>query len=207
MFRTYEQHAAAAINDIISDMGFRRREFEMRAIPFSGSWGTSSSIAFSLANEATADEPEVEDESLSKKERKALQQNRVREKATELAEKIAAALQQRPENARVEAVNGYINIYFDTNQVANHVIGTVVSEGAAYGRGSAQTDKVMIEYSQPNTHKEFHVGHLRNTCLGEALARITAFAGYETVRATYPGDLGLHDIRTLWCYTAFNANE
>ncbi len=114
MFRTYEQHAAATINDIISDMGFRRREFEMRSIPFSGSWGTSSSIAFAIANEATADDPDIEDESLSKKERKALQQNRVREKATELAEQIAAALQQRPEYARVEAVNGYINIYFDT---------------------------------------------------------------------------------------------
>jgi arginyl-tRNA synthetase len=207
MFRTYEQHAAAAINDIISEMGFRRREFEMRAIPFSGSWGTSSSIAFALANEATAEEPAVEDESLSKKERKALQQSRVREKATELAEQIAGALQTRPEYARVEAANGYINIYFDTNQVANQVIGTVVREGASFGRGAAQADKVMIEYSQPNTHKEFHVGHLRNTCLGEALARITAFAGYETVRATYPGDIGLHVIRTLWCYTAFHADE
>jgi arginyl-tRNA synthetase len=207
MFRTYEQHAAAAINDIISEMGFRRREFEMRAIPFSGSWGTSSSIAFALANEATAEEPAVEDEALSKKERKALQQNRVREKAAELAEQIATALQTRPEYARVEAANGYINIYFDTNQVANQVIGTVVRDGANFGRGVAQTDKVMIEYSQPNTHKEFHVGHLRNTCLGEALARITAFAGYETVRATYPGDIGLHVIRTLWCYTAFHADE
>src|SRR5687767_14004303 len=93
MFRTYEQHAAAAINDIISGVGFRRREVEVRAIPVSGSWGTSSSIAFALAREATAEEPAVEDESLSKMERKALQQNRVREKATELAEQIAAALQ------------------------------------------------------------------------------------------------------------------
>ncbi|HYI14043.1 MAG TPA: arginine--tRNA ligase [Thermomicrobiales bacterium] len=207
MFRTYEYHAAATINDIISEMGFRRREFEMRAIPFSGSWGTSSSIAFALANEASAEEPAVKDESLSKKERKAFQQSRVREKATDLAEQIAASLQQRPEYARVEAVNGYINIYFDTNQVANQVLGTVIGEGTNYGRGTPQTDKVMIEYSQPNTHKEFHVGHLRNTCLGEALARITAFAGYETVRSTYPGDIGLHVIRTLWCYTAFHAEE
>jgi len=207
MFRTYEQHAAAAIDEIISGLGFRRREFEMRAIPFSGSWGTSSSIAFALANEATAEEPVVEDESLSKKERKALQQNRVREKATELAQQIASALRERPDYVRVEAVNGYINIYFDTNQVANHVIGAVIGEGESYGRGVAQTDRVMIEYSQPNTHKEFHVGHLRNTCLGEALARITQFAGYETLRATYPGDIGLHVIRCLWCYTAFHAKE
>ncbi|MEX2314286.1 MAG: arginine--tRNA ligase, partial [Thermomicrobiales bacterium] len=207
MFRTYEQRAAATINDIIEGLGFRRREFGMRAIPFSGSWGTSSSIAFALANEAAVEEPAMEDESLSKQERKAIHQNRMREKAAELAEQIATALRERPEYARVEAVNGYINIYFDTNQVANHVVGTVLGEGVNYGRGAAQTDKVMIEYSQPNTHKEFHVGHLRNTCLGEALARITAFAGYETLRATYPGDIGLHVIRCLWCYTAFHADE
>lgn len=207
MFRTYEQQAAAAINDVISKLGFRPRAFDMRSIPFSGSWGTSSSIAFALANEATADDTTDEDESLSKKERKALQQNRVRDKATGLADQIAVALQELPEYTRVEAVNGYINIYFDTSKVANEVLGTVIREGADFGRAAAQTDKVMIEYSQPNTHKEFHVGHLRNTCLGEALARITAFAGYETLRATYPGDIGLHVIRTLWCYSMFHTDE
>ena len=53
MFRTYEQQAAASINDIISTMGFRPRPFEMRAIPFSGSWGTSWLLAFVLANATT----------------------------------------------------------------------------------------------------------------------------------------------------------
>src|SRR5690606_32344012 len=94
MFRTYDQQAAAAINDVISKLGFRPRAFGMRSIPFSGSWGTSSSIAFALANEATADEPEADDETLSKKERKALQQNRVRETAIGLAEQIAAGLRE-----------------------------------------------------------------------------------------------------------------
>ena len=73
MFRTYEQQAAAAINEIISELGFRPRAFDMRSIPFSGSWGTSSSIAFALANEAVAEDAADEDESLSKKERKAIE--------------------------------------------------------------------------------------------------------------------------------------
>ncbi|MGH9174303.1 MAG: arginine--tRNA ligase, partial [Vicinamibacterales bacterium] len=159
------------------------------------------------SSEAVAEAPAEGDESLSKKERKALQQSRVREKAVEIAERIVTRLREQPEYARVEAVNGYINLYFDTNVVANEVIGTVLREGPNFGRGAAQADKVMIEYSQPNTHKEFHVGHLRNTCLGEALARITAFAGFETLRATYPGDIGRHVIRTLWCYETFHAEE
>lgn len=206
MFRKYEQQAAAIINDVIEQLGFGRRSFEMRSIPFSGSWGTSSSVCFALANEALAREPQEVD-GLSKKELKARQQGRVREKAQEIAAEIAARLRDRAEFARVEAVNGYINLYFNTNFLANEVIRTVIESGADYGRGPAQADRVMVEYSQPNTHKEFHVGHLRNAALGNALAKIMAFAGYETLRATYPGDIGMHVVRCLWCYQRFHAHE
>jgi arginyl-tRNA synthetase len=208
MFRTYEQQAAALINDVIERLGYRRRAFDMRSIPFSGSWGTSASVAFALANEAMAEEPPIAGhEELSKKERRQLQQIRVREKAQEIAEQIAAPLRERPEFARVEAINGYVNLFFDTNRVANEVVRTVIEHGRDFGRGPAQADRVMIEFAQPNTHKEFHVGHLRNTCLGHALANITEFAGYETVRATYPGDIGMHVIRCLWCFEAFHRLE
>jgi arginyl-tRNA synthetase len=208
MFRSYEQQAAGIINDIIAELGYRPRPFEMRSIPFSGSWGTSASICYALANEAVAEEPaDPEDENLSKKERKAKQQARVKDKAQSIAESVAARLMERPEYARVEAANGFLNLYFDTDLVANEVIHTVVGRGGEFGQSPAQTDKVMIEFAQPNTHKEFHVGHLRNTCLGHAMANITKFAGFETVRATYPGDIGMHVIRCLWCYQQFHADE
>jgi len=58
----------------------------------------------------------------------------------------------------------------------------------------------MVEYSNPNTHKAFHVGHLRSAILGESLARILDFAGYDVVRANYIGDMGLHVIKWLWNY-------
>jgi len=60
---------------------------------------------------------------------------------------------------------------------------------------------------QPNTHKAFHVGHLRSAILGDALARIIEFAGYEVVRANYPGDMGLHVIKWLWAYLKYHAGE
>jgi arginyl-tRNA synthetase len=179
----------------------------MRAVPFSGSWGTSASVCYALANEAIANEPPAEDDSLSKKERKALQQGAVRERAQAIATEIAARLTERPEFERVEAVNGYINLYFNTRRLANEVVRTVLGQGEAYGKGAPQADKVMIEFSQPNTHKEFHVGHLRNASLGAAMSNITEFAGYETLRATYPGDMGRHVVWCLWCYQRFHADE
>ena len=209
MFRAYEQQAADLINDVLEEMGFGRRQFEMRAVPFSGAWGASSSIAFQLANEAVArdPQPETDGEELPKKERKARQQVLVRERSIQLAGEIAGRLGERPEFGRVEAINGYINLFFDTNRVANHVVRTVIDQGANFGRGAPRAGRVMIEFSQPNTHKEFHVGHLRNAALGGAMANITEFAGYDTLRATYPGDMGRHVIWCLWDYQRFHKHD
>lgn len=61
----------------------------------------------------------------------------------------------------------------------------------------------MVEYAQPNTHHSFHIGHYRNAILGEALARIVEYAGFDTVRASYPGDIGLGVITVMWIYDKF----
>ena len=56
----------------------------------------------------------------------------------------------------------------------------------------------MVEYSQPNTHKAFHVGHMRNLCLGDSIIRSLRGAGYEVVAANYFGDGGTHIAKCLW---------
>lgn len=66
--------------------------------------------------------------------------------------------------------------------------------------------KTMIEFSQPNTHKELHVGHMRNACLGDALIRIKRFAGIEVVSSTFPGDVGAHVAKCLW-YLKYHNQE
>ena len=56
----------------------------------------------------------------------------------------------------------------------------------------------MIEYSQPNTHKEFHVGHGRNVCLGDSLSRILKYNGFQVCPVNYIGDEGTHVAKCLW---------
>ena len=58
--------------------------------------------------------------------------------------------------------------------------------------------RVMLEFSQPNTHKEFHIGHTRNVCLGESLRRLYAYRGSEVIAANYIGDEGTHVAKALW---------
>ena len=207
VFQDEEQRAAALINDALDELGLGRHDFDMRPIPFSGVWGTSSSVCYQLANEQLAATIETELAGLSKKEAKRRSQQLIRERAQTLAEDVAARLREIGGFAQVEAANGYINIVFDTNRVGNRVIRAVLDAGDAYGRGPTQADRVMVEYSQPNTHKAFHVGHLRNVSLGNALSRILRFAGFDLLEANYIGDIGLHVIKTLWCYERFHRGE
>ncbi len=207
MFKREEQHAAARINDVLEELGYGRRRLDMRPIPFAGVWGTSSSVSYQIATEQLSAELEHLTAGLPKKEAKRLLQERIRERAQAIADEVARRLTQRNSFARVEAVNGYVNIIYDVNQFSNHVVQAAISEGSHYGRGTPKTDRVMVEFSQPNTHKAFHVGHLRNAALGDALVRILRFAGYDVLAANYIGDIGLHVIKTLWCYLRFHRGE
>ena len=59
-------------------------------------------------------------------------------------------------------------------------------------------DRVMVEYSQPNSHKAFHVGHMRNAALGDCLVRLYEQMGHPVVAVNYFGDEGAHVAKCLW---------
>jgi arginyl-tRNA synthetase len=204
-----EREVRAKIADALSDLGVTPRgPIDLRPIPFAGTWGVATSVAHQLAGEIVISELEAAGklEGLSKKEAKKLAADATREKAQELAEQVAARLSNGGETAlaRIEAVNGYVNISFDANAVASRLIGEVLRLGSNYGKGAPKTERVMVEHSQPNTHKVFHVGHLRNTVLGISVSNILAAAGYPVLQASYPGDIGAHVIKALWCYERFH---
>lgn len=206
-----EAQATAAIAAALADLGFSPRPVDLRPIPFEGTWGLATSAAYGLANEAVMRELEGSGqlEGLSKKEAKALAAGAVRERVPLLAEQIAArvAASGDPIFASVEATNGYVNIAFNGNAVAAALVGEVLQRGAAYGQGAPIAESVMVEHSQPNTHKEFHVGHLRNSVLGVAVSNVLRAAGYAVKDATYIGDIGMHVIKCLWCYENFHRGE
>ncbi len=58
--------------------------------------------------------------------------------------------------------------------------------------------KVMVEFAHPNTHKAFHIGHLRNISIGESIVRLLEATGFEVVRANYEGDVGMHIAKAIY---------
>lgn len=161
-------------------------------IPFSGEWGISTNFFKLAAQEARAGKP------LGMP---------VPKRAQQIAEQLVQFLGMPPGFVRVEAVNGYLNLYFSPQEYTRRVVDEVLAQGEDFGRGAPKGKRVMVEFSQPNTHKAFHVGHLRSAILGDSISRILAFAGYDVVRANYPGDMGLHVIKWLWNYIKFHAGE
>ncbi len=123
-----------------------------------------------------------------------------RSRAAELAEALAAQLGTPAGFSHVEAVKGYLNLYFAAPDYAARVLDSVLAAGDQYGRGEDKGQQIMVEFSQPNTLKAFHVGHLRNMILGAALANIIEAAGYKLVRANYIGDFGKDVFKWLWNY-------
>jgi arginyl-tRNA synthetase len=163
-------------------------ELKWQPIPFSGEWGVSTSFFQTAANEAR-----------SGKGNKVP----VPQRAQEMAEQVKAEVGNVPGISHIEAVKGYLNLYFTTSEYARRVVDEVLASRLDFGRGTAKDERVMVEYAQPNTHHSFHIGHARTTLLGESLARLVEFAGFETIRASYPGDLGLGVITVLWAYDKF----
>ncbi|RME89768.1 MAG: arginine--tRNA ligase [Anaerolineae bacterium] len=159
---------------------------EWKPLPFSGEWGISTSFFQAAANEARSGK-----------------KVNVPQRAQEIAEGVREHLGTPEGFSRVEAVKGYLNLYFSTAEYARRVVETVLRDKADFGRGAPKGERVMVEYAQPNTHHSFHIGHYRNAILGESLARLVEFAGFETIRASYPGDIGLGVITVLWIYDKF----
>ncbi len=160
-------------------------ELKWMPIPFAGEWGFATSFFQTAANETKLGRGS---------------KIPVPQKAQEIAEQVRAQIGAAEGISRIETVKGYLNVYFKTSDYAKRVVDEVLASGLDFGRGAAKNERVMVEYAQPNTHHSFHIGHARNSILGESLARLVEFAGFETIRASYPGDLGLGVITVMWIY-------
>jgi arginyl-tRNA synthetase len=95
-------------------------------------------------------------------------------------------------------VGPYLNFFLDFNKIAKKLVPEILSGETFKQKLTENTPKTMIEYSQPNTHKEMHVGHMRNLCLGDSLIRLHRYAGFDIVASTFPGDVGTHVAKCLW---------
>ena len=109
----------------------------------------------------------------------------------ELAQPIAEALAEVDAIEKAEVAGpGFVNIHLSHTWIASK-LSEALRDGARDGVPTVETpEKVIVDFSSPNIAKQMHVGHLRSTIIGDAIARILSFVGHEVVRDNHIGDWG-----------------
>ena len=125
---------------------------------------------------------------------------------------IAEDLKQKIEEnnydilAKVENVGGYINFFLAKEAFAKQLVQTIdVEDFGASKDGEGKT--VCIDYSSPNVAKNFHVGHLRTTIIGNSLYKIYSKLGYHVERINHLGDWGTQFGKLIVAYKKWGSKE
>ncbi len=196
MFEAERESIIAQINSFCVENNLPLPEkIQWNPVPFNGEWGISTSFFQLAALEAR-----------QVKERTGTAIN-VQQRAQEIAASLAHRIGSPAGFSRVEAVKGYLNLYYSTGVYTRKTVDAVLEQNEKFGHGEPKGERILVEFSQPNTHKAFHVGHLRNVVLGDSLCNILEAAGFDVIRANYINDTGLHVIKWLWDYQKHHAGE
>ncbi len=126
----------------------------------------------------------------------------------ELAEKIKSELESNlpKEIAKIEIAGpGFINFYLSREFFAD-AVKDILKQKEDWGKNErVKCKKIMVEYTDPNPFKPFHIGHLMTNAIGESIARIMEYSGAHTIRANYQGDVGPHVAKAI--YGIINSGE
>ena len=130
-----------------------------------------------------------------------------RKNPAQIASAIAAGFPETPGVLAINAAGPYLNIKLDQGRFIRELCENIRQDGQQYGRGElGKGQKVMIEYSSPNTNKPLHIGHIRNNLIGMALANIYQFCGFEVIKANLINDRGIHICKSMLAYQKWGDN-
>ena len=107
---------------------------------------------------------------------------------------------------RIETIGGYCNIFFDREIYVKKVMEKFEQDNLGVSQiGNGKT--ICIDYSSPNIAKNFHVGHLRTTVIGNSLYKIYDKLGYNVVRINHLGDWGTQFGKLIVAYKNWSSKE
>jgi len=120
----------------------------------------------------------------------------------ELAKNIVTEILRLNLDKNIEKVEvagaGFINFHL-SRKFFGRSIEEILNEGENVGKNKIlDGKKIMVEYTDPNPFKPFHIGHLMTNAIGESVARILEHSGADISRANYQGDVGLHVAKAIY---------
>jgi len=117
--------------------------------------------------------------------------------AGEITEKLRASAPAGTFEKIKTAAPGFINFWLSKETIQKEFEAIVGDR--SFGLNETMKGKmVMVEYTDPNPFKLFHIGHLMTNTIGESFARLYEATGAKVRRANYYGDVGLHIAKSVW---------
>ncbi|MCL2185094.1 MAG: arginine--tRNA ligase [Treponema sp.] len=186
--KTWKEKITCAVNEILNEAGTNEKidETQITAeIPPNREMGDLGFPMFSFAKILKKGPPQI---------------------AQILSERLNKSL-NCDEKSKIEVQGPYLNIKMDRRQTAKEIMEMFfsykndVSESFSFGKpGTLKGQKVMVEFSSPNTNKPLHLGHLRNDVLGESVSRIIKACEAEVRKVCIINDRGIHICKSMLAY-------
>ncbi|WP_406670622.1 arginine--tRNA ligase [Methanolobus sp. ZRKC4] len=175
MFLEFKKQVTSALGDALASLGFQVDDLGLEASQHAD---IASKVAFRLAAQA-------------------------KQNPKELADKIVAAI-ELPDGSMIgdiKTVGPYINITAGRNYVDNTVL-AILDEKEAFGGNFCQ-GKILLEHTSANPNGPLHVGHIRNSIIGDTLKRVLMRAGYDVETQYYVNDMGRQIAIVSWALSQF----
>ncbi len=123
--------------------------------------------------------------------------------AAEVVQRVSSA-PGAPGAGQVTAAGPYVNVRLSRPAVMEDVLAVISAQGSRFGATDALGgQRIMLEFSCPNTNKPLHIGHLRNDAIGESLSRILACAGGTVRKVNLINDRGVQICKSMLAYQRF----
>lgn len=129
----------------------------------------------------------------------------VKLKPEEIANKIGSYLTAKEEFIAFNVVKGFLNLSLNPT-----VFTKLLKEKYSvkdFKLTKKHTEKIMVEYSSPNTNKPIHLGHIRNNLLGFSISNILKAAGNEVLRGQIINDRGIHICKSMLAWKKYGNGE
>lgn len=122
----------------------------------------------------------------------------LRRSPNQIAKELAEAFICRAPVVEVKEAGPYLNLKLSKQTLFETVCFDAISSGSNFGKSEDSLgSKVMVEYLSPNTNKPLHLGHMRNGCLGMAIANILEATGCQVIKANLINDRGVHICKSM----------
>ncbi len=116
----------------------------------------------------------------------------------EIAKEIAEKIERGEYIERIEAVKGYVNFFIDSKKLANETIKSILKMKDKFGSYESNGIKIIVEHTSANPNGPLHVGRARNPIIGDTIARILKFGGYDVTTQYYVDDMGKQVAALFW---------